>query len=232
MKKHFIISARRIIDLHFNLLALSLATLVLTVGIGCNEKVSPESKAHVAQEHLDKAVSLLEQKKWDSAISELSEAIQIDDKSDATYVKRAKAYYEKNDYGNAIADCTKAIQINANSFEAFNQRGLAYLGTGIDKGRAIKDFTIAINLNPDPDAYEPYIQLCLTYVWYDIDKAIDTIDQAIAKINHRRTKAMLYSVRAKMYSVKGDRTKAMADLQAADRLGINPESVWRAFGWL
>jgi hypothetical protein len=99
----------------------------------------------------DSAKNHYENKEYDEAIADYTEAIRLDAKSPYRYVRRGNAYLAKGDYDNAIADYDLSIQLRpmTPSFsDLYNTRGLAYEQKG-DNDKAIADFEIAVRLTPE-----------------------------------------------------------------------------------
>jgi Flp pilus assembly protein TadD len=92
-----------------------------------------------------------DQKDYDRAIADFTEALVMQPEYALTYYDRAKAYYAKKDYDRAIADYTQAIRLSPNWTNAYVSRGNAYLMKG-DRARARADWSKALELNPNSTA--------------------------------------------------------------------------------
>src|SRR5204862_543460 len=75
---------------------------------------------------------------YDRAIADFSEAIRLIPKNATAFNGRGKAYANKRDYDRAIADYSEAIRLDPKYVFAFNNRGNAYRNKG-DTDRAIAD---------------------------------------------------------------------------------------------
>ena len=96
-------------------------------------------------------------KDYDHAISEYTEAINLDPNNDfanaSAYYYRGLAYGYKNEYDKAIRDFNRAILLNPSNATAYYYRGLAYYHKNA-YDNAIRDLNKAIILDPgDPVAY-------------------------------------------------------------------------------
>ena len=85
---------------------------------------------------------------FDNAITDYTEAVELDPEYAEVYNYRGFAYLNNGDIDKAIADYTKAIGIDQELTEAHKDRAAAYLGNS-DFDEAIKDYTKAIQLDPD-----------------------------------------------------------------------------------
>jgi tetratricopeptide (TPR) repeat protein len=94
-----------------------------------------------------KAFVLLNEKKFDAAITEYSKAIALHPAAPFLYSSRGRAYRLKRDNINAIADFTKALEIEPNAFEVYFERG-ALWAAGMQFDKAIDDYTKAIAKSP------------------------------------------------------------------------------------
>jgi len=109
--------------------------------------------AQNAKTRLENGKQQFEQKKYDAAIQELTEAIKLDPKLAEAYAYRARAYNNKNNFDQGIDDANKAIQLDPKLAIGYFVRGNAYLNKN-DYDRAIADYTVAIKLDPkDANVY-------------------------------------------------------------------------------
>ena len=74
---------------------------------------------------VQKGEDLLEQRKYDAALSEYEKAIRLNPKNVATYIGRAKVYYIKDDCESAISSATEAINLQPESARAYHVRAWA-----------------------------------------------------------------------------------------------------------
>ena len=126
------------------LFILTVMALMLVICIsGCSAISSNR-----AIEHYNRGVTLNDAGKYDEAIIEYNQAIEIDSNYANAYINRGYAYYHKKQYDLAIIDYTKAIDLNPEVFIAYNGRGASYLMTK-QYQQAITDFDKSIKINPD-----------------------------------------------------------------------------------
>ena len=161
----------------------------------------------------------LDNKDYDKAIADLTQAIQLDPNYVIAYKNRVRAYLGKRDYDKAIADYTQVIRLEPNSASAYANRAEAYNKKG-DYNKAIADATQAIRLDPN-SAYAYHNRADAYYEKGDDNKAIADYTQAI-RLNPNYVSA--YHNRANAYYGKGDDNKAIADFTQAIRL--NPNSAY------
>jgi tetratricopeptide (TPR) repeat protein len=121
-----------------------------------------EAKNNLANAYNDRGHCYDIEKLWDTAISDLSNAIDLNSELARAYNDRCWAYDGKKDWDKAIADCNKAIQLDPNMALAYNNRGWAFHQT--DKySDALVDLTKAINLSPDLSV--AYLNRAITYYY-------------------------------------------------------------------
>ncbi len=97
--------------------------------------------------HLFKGTSYANKGQFDQAISDYTNAIEINPKYAEAYYARGIVYYDQGEYDQAISDFTKAIEINPKFAEAYYNRGIVYKNKD-QYDQAISDYTKALEINP------------------------------------------------------------------------------------
>ncbi|MBV6621953.1 MAG: tetratricopeptide repeat protein [Rivularia sp. (in: Bacteria)] len=156
------------------------------------------------------------QKKWDLALADYNQAININPEDASVYINRGNLYKDKKKWDLALADYNKAIQINPENASAYNNRGIL----NQDKKKwdlALADYNKAIQINPENA--KTYFNRGLVYIdqkkW---DLALADYNKAI-QINPEYAKA--YNNRASLYDDQKKWELALADYNTA--IQINPE---------
>jgi tetratricopeptide (TPR) repeat protein len=153
---------------------------------------------------------------YDKAISDYTQAIQINPKLAIPYHNRGNTYNRLQQYDKAISDYTQAIQISPKYAEAYGGRGTTH-DTLQQYDKAISDYTQAIQINPKLAI--PYHNRGNTYNrLQQYDKAISDYTQAI-QINPKY--ALAYFNRGSVYNVLQQYEKAISDYTQA--IQINPK---------
>jgi len=101
-----------------------------------------------ANGHLERGNIYFNNKAYDMAITEYSEAIQLNPNFTTAYNNRGNAYYNKGDYDRAIADYTQAIRLNPNFAAMYFNRGDAYYKK-MDYDRAIANYEATLKIDPN-----------------------------------------------------------------------------------
>jgi tetratricopeptide (TPR) repeat protein len=166
-----------------------------------------------------------DKKELDSAIEDLTNAIQLKPNDAEAYNKRATLYHVKGIYDLAINDYDKAIELKPDYTEAYYNRGNAfyykgifYKGDGNDDNcnRAIKDYTKAIELKPDyAMAYYSRGHAYYNKGEFYYVKAVNDFDKAI-KLKPDFAEA--YHDRGSTYNDVGDYDLAIKDCNKAIKL--------------
>jgi hypothetical protein len=116
-----------------------------TVPPGESPPVKPEL---TAEQYYTNGIFLTEKGRYEHAILEFNEAIEMEhDYSDA-YYGRGLAYYYKGDCTHAISDYTRAIELNAELIAAYYDRAMAF-SMCHRQSEAIADFKRFIELSDD-----------------------------------------------------------------------------------
>ena len=102
-----------------------------------------------AEWHSNQGAYLVEESRYDEAIKECSEAIELAPDFAEAYSKRGIAYVQKGELDQAIADFDKAIELDPELAKAYNDRGYAYYVKG-EVAKAVSDFEKCIELSNDP----------------------------------------------------------------------------------
>jgi tetratricopeptide (TPR) repeat protein len=109
--------------------------------------------ASSVKELVKKGETYLDNKQYEEAIKEFSDAIGQDPNCKEAYCNRAYALAQLEEYKEAIEDCNKAIKVDPSFKDAYFNRACAYGWLGNQK-KAIDDCTKAIDLGyKDPEVY-------------------------------------------------------------------------------
>ena len=153
----------------------------------------------------------------DSAITNLSKAIELNPHYVDAYYKRGVAYYTNDEFDTAIADFGKVIELNPDHANAYHYRGNTY-ALNREYGKAISDYDKAIELKPEhADSY--YFRGEAHHLEDDYDKAIVDFTAAI-ELNSYFVADSHY-LRGEAHHFKGEYDKAIVDFTTAIELNPN-----------
>jgi tetratricopeptide (TPR) repeat protein len=170
----------------------------------------------VAQAAFNRGLAYDNNKEYDKAINDYSEAIRLKPDYADAYNSRGWVFFEKAEYDEAINNFTEAIRLNSNHAFAYLNRGSAYYSKN-EYDKAISDYTGAIRLKPDfPDAY--YGRGLAYFKKNDYDKAIIDSNEAI-RLNPNY--ALAFFNRGIAYGGKKEFDKAIRDYNEVIRLDPN-----------
>lgn len=117
-------------------------------------------------------------RRYDQAIDDFSEAIRLNPKNPESYFNRGDAYDEKGEFDRAIADYDESLRLRPGMPVVHNNRGLAYSHKR-DYERAIEDYSAALHLQPDyADAYTN--RGIAYFKKQDMDRAARDFEQSLA----------------------------------------------------
>lgn len=116
--------------------------------------------------YYNRAVAYQRIKQYQKAVSDLNQAIKIDDgwgerDIDAAYYNRGLAYLGLEKHQQAIESFTQAITIDSSDFRAYYNRGLVYEKIG-NTSAAISDFEQAAKLAQQQGNEEAYRKIRAT----------------------------------------------------------------------
>jgi tetratricopeptide (TPR) repeat protein len=154
---------------------------------------------------------------YDNAITEFTNAINLDSSNAQAYHNRGVLYRDKGEYDSAVSDFNRAVTLDPNNGAVFFSRGKTYLAQG-NYDQAIADFSKAIELGLKNESNESNISLfyCKRGESY---MAQGGYDRAMADLNKAielyRGNGLAYALRAEIYFQAGQRTQAIEDLEKA-----------------
>ena len=160
-----------------------------------------------------------ENKDYDKAIEEFTEAIRIDPNYDLAYVSRGQSYSNKGQNDQAISDYTESIRLNPDDALAYYSRGATYGKKG-QYDKAISDCSKAIKLDPNGSAAFAIRGLAYTEKC-QFDEAIKDLNEAIRLAPND---ALAYYSRGDAYWKKGQYDQTISDFTEAVKLNPNVKS--------
>jgi len=112
------------------------------------DNAAKSGSADVPKAAFERGKAAYDNKNYDLAIREYTEAIRLDPNNDNYYFNRAVTYhYYKEDYDKAIADYTEAIRLKSNHVMSYYSRGGCYMEKG-NYTKAIADYNEYLRLDP------------------------------------------------------------------------------------
>ena len=148
-----------------------------------------------------------------TALSALSEAIELDPRDAGIHVDRGNVWYVQHEYELAIADFSEAILLDPGRATAYSNRGLAWSALE-EHDKAIADFNAAIRLQANfGRAYNG--RGCAFQAKGMLDTAIADFDEAI-RLNPNYATA--YENRSAAHAKLGNKKLADADAAKASEL--------------
>ena len=170
-----------------------------------------------AEGHLIKGNAYYSEKKFNKAIEEYTEAIELNPKDANAYYNRGTVYGKDiKEFDKAIEDYNKTIEIDPKHANAYNNRGNVYIN--IKKfDKAIEDYNKTIEIYPkDANAYNNR-GIVYTNI-KKFDKAIEDFNKAI-ELNPKLAEA--YNNRGVVYTDIKEFDKAIKDYNKA--IVLNPK---------
>jgi lipoprotein NlpI len=169
----------------------------------------------------NRALARARLKDFSPAITDLTQAIELDPKNGEHHYTRAEVSMLRSQYPQAIADIDSGLRLDGPSVRGEHLLGLAHAKNG-DLDASAADFTAALKLAPRD------IQLLndrgnVYFAKRDWDRALADYTQAIA-IEPKN--AVLYHNRAEVWRFTNDLTRARQDLDTAIKLDPNYESAY------
>lgn len=164
------------------------------------------AKAFEFEQHFSRGKALLDDKSYDAAINEYTEAISINPKSSDSFASRGEAFRKKQDLTRALQDYNDAIRLNRQNLFALTNRADVYCQTS-DLERAFADFDEVQKQKPDYDfLYEKRGTCYETRGMYG-----EAINDYTKALNLDPNETWTYFKRGLVYFLSNQDEKAVAD---------------------
>jgi tetratricopeptide (TPR) repeat protein len=174
-------------------------------------RAHPSSSAYY-----NRALAALSREDQQSALQDLSQAIELDSKYKEAYYQRANLRFELGDNQGALADYTQAIRLDPNYISAYVNRGSVRAELSDEQG-AVDDYTLAIQL--DPNLAAAYLNRCLSRSNLGEHRA--AIADCTQAINLQPSSVLAYQNRGLVRRRIGDVAGAIEDFNISIRLDPN-----------
>lgn len=185
------------------------------------EICKPIIEPTTAEQFLQRGQLRQEAGRYDAALADLSQALELDSNLAGANVSRGWIMFERHDYETAIAEFDDALAKNGKLASAYAGRGTANRQLG-NTAAALKDLTQAISRDPNNADY--YLRRAQCY--NNKLKSAEAIADLNRALKIQPKNAVCLSVRAVAQRRLGKNQEAIRDFQSA--LQINPRNdvVW------
>ena len=172
-----------------------------------------DAKQLTANRWFNQGLDKLHAAKYEDAVKDFSQAIELSPRHEEAYVNRGNVYRKLGNYRGAIADYTQAIKLNPSFTYLYNSRGNLREDLK-DYTGAIADYTEAARLYPEESS--GYRNLGSVYFKMgDYKASLKKLNQAV-QVNPGAAAA--YLKRGEIYTKLDQPEKAIEDLQQATKL--------------
>jgi len=169
-----------------------------------------------------------EEEDYQTAIQELTQAIEADPQFAEAYHLRGVVYAEDGQPAAAEADLSQAIALQPDLAEAYYERGRLYLHELERPEDALADHTAAIERNPE--LAKAYIERAKYYLWYadDEEPALADLDRALELAPDL---AEAWGLRGEFHFWEEEYDLALPDLTRAVELDPGDDWIWEMLGF-
>jgi len=164
-------------------------------------------------------VSYFNNKDYDNAITQLTEAVRLNPDYARAYEVRARSYFFKEQYNMAVSGFDDTLRLDPNNALVYQFRGTAYIQLG-QYDMAVKDYSDSIRLEPD-NALSYIIRGEAYYQLGQYGIAVRDFNDAIRLDPNN---AAAYADRGAAYAMLGQRSQAIEDLEKS--LILDPSVDW------
>jgi tetratricopeptide (TPR) repeat protein len=201
-------------DFSFNSQATNVAVNTTPTPIPTPTNTTTDSNNAIA--YLERGNDYLDTERYDKALTEYNQAIQINPNYAEAYNSRGIVYAHLQQYDKALADFDRAIKIDPSDAKAYNGRGVVYYNLQ-QYDKALADYARAIQIDPNyANAYSN--RGVVYYNLQQYDKALADYARAI-QIDPNYANA--YYNRSLVYNKLNQPEKALADYNQAIELDPN-----------
>lgn len=130
-----------------------------------------------AAEYLAKGKESYKALKFMQAISQLSDAIRLNQMNSEAFYYRGLAYVMTGEFERALTDFTDAVRLNPKYAEAYRDRGGTYYGQN-QLQKALDDLNTTLKLTPD-DPKAHYVRAEILYDMREYEKAMADCREAV-----------------------------------------------------
>lgn len=170
-----------------------------------------------AYARFEEGLNFQQGRKYNRAIEQYTQALELDSQLTAAYIGRGNSYYETDEIDLAIQDFDQVLAIDPLHAAAYSNRGNAYKQKG-NLDRAIQDYDRSLELDPsDADTY--YNRANAYRDKGDLNRAIQDYGKAI-EMKKDPSVGYVYSSRGIAWLRLSEWGKARSDLADARRTGI------------
>lgn len=166
------------------------------------------------KKYLEKGSKMLKNKKYEAALKNLSQAIDLDSKCVEAFFHRGLTYQNLEDHKSALGDFNAAIRLNPSDSHIYVHRAISYYGLG-KYDESLMDLDKAMKLNPKGRAGFLHNKGNVYMTMGQGEKALEAFSAAIRL---KPEMADSYFSRGGVYLSLGNYDKAMADLDKAVEL--------------
>ncbi len=174
-----------------------------------------------AEVYLERGYSYLYLKKYEQAITDFIQVMEMEPKKNMGSYALGKTYYQQGDFGKSLEYFDKSLGIQPLDARSLNDRGMSKCRLG-DFDSAVKDFIKATTIDTsfamaynNAGAARYYNQDIENPIKKDIREAIGYFSKAI---DYDPTLTMAYRNRGAMYLFLGELDASLKDLTIAGRL--------------
>jgi curved DNA-binding protein CbpA len=201
-------------------------------------KIKMTSQVNQALEFYQRGLKKSKKLKYQEAIADYTEAIDLNPQLVEAYYQRGFAQSQVSNNREAFADYTAALKLNANLPEIYYYRGLTRFKLANING-SLEDFNQALALKPDYG--EAYYERGLVYqemkdtkaAIADFNQALKVFERQGDRYNYRRTLKSLASIKKTLnliHTIPSLVTLPLDTFKTWRRFGFNPsEGLFPAF---
>jgi len=110
-----------------------------------------------AREYFGRGEKHFNERNFDEAIADFTEAIQLEPDDPSAYFGRGLSYMNKEEFDLSIADFTEAIQLEPDDSSAYFWRSFSYRNKE-ESNLAIADLEMAVRLDPEQESYREALE--------------------------------------------------------------------------
>ena len=185
-----------------------------------------EDNIFLANQKIENGWKLYLDKKYDAALENFLEAVELNPNSGSAYFGTGTTYSEIGQYRKALEDLNKSIELNPNFAGAYLNRGMVFSDLK-QYDKALSNYDKAIEIKPDYSLAHYNRGVAL----YRLNRYEESIESYTRSIELNPNNEFAYSNRGSAYDALDEYERGISDFTKAIEINPNYAGAYNNRGW-